>query len=128
MAVKRSLKKKAKAPIKRSIKRAPTSATTILDPELGELPPMVDALSAEEDFREAPLTPAQQAEKDAMEGANAAATANNTTLPEQRSVEMNANAFRNTVSYKELMALPIEERRKLIEADQADQKSKASKK
>lgn len=129
MAVKRSLKKAKAAPIKRSIKRAPSAAVTVLDADLmDEVPAMVDPTAAEVDFTEAPLTPEQQAEKDTLEGANAAAVANNTTLPVQESVQMTAQKFKDTVAFKEFMALPLNERRKLIDEDQEAQKAKAPKK
>jgi len=113
MAVKRSMKKAKAAPIKRSIKRAPAQTDVAID----ELPPMVTPEDIMNAGDEAPLTPEQQAEKDALEGSNAAAVANNTTLPAQAQVQMTAQKFKDTVAFKEFMALPIEERKKLIAED-----------
>ncbi len=125
MAVKRTMSKK-KAPIKREIKRAPSKAVTNMDEEMdldeSALEPMVDATSAEQDFMEAPLTPEQQAEKDAMDGGNAAASANNATIPERKALATSAQSFKSSASYAEFMALPPEERRKLIDEDQTEQK------
>lgn len=150
MAIKKALNKK-KEPVKRAMKRAPAQAgfvdgvldrsadpgftaqaADMTDPSNAfnnaALENVVDPTSAEEDFQTAPLTPSQQAEKDALEGSNAAAKANNTTLSNQASVQRTARMFKDTVAYKELMSLPLEERRKLIEEDQAAQKKKITSK
>jgi len=112
-------------PVKRSIKRAPSQAVTSLDEVLD---PMVDAADAEVDFMEAPLTPKQQAEKDALEGANAAATAGNLALPERQSIADRVRGFqernKSKASYQEFMALSPEERAVILDEEQKASKAK----
>jgi len=125
MAVKRSMKKAKAAPIKRSIKRAPAEAVTILDEQL---PPAVDATSAEQDFMEAPLTPEQQAEKDALEGSNAAAMVSNNSLEVRQSIADRVRGFqernKSKASYQEFMALSPEERAVILDEEQKASKAK----
>jgi len=125
MAVKRSMKKTKAAPIKRSIKRAPAEAVTILDEQV---PPAVDPTSAEQDFMEAPLTPEQQAEKDALEGSNAAAMVSNNSLEVRQSIADRVRGFqernKSKAAYNEFMALSPEERAVILDEEQRASKAK----
>lgn len=131
MAIKKALNKK-KEPVKRAVKRTPATAVdafvdeTVGEMDLSAVEPNLDPTAVEVDFAEAPLTPDQIAERDALAGSNAAAAANNTTIPQQQAVQRSAQNFKDTVAYKEFMALPLDERRKLIDEDQAVQKKKMS--
>lgn len=130
MAVKRSMSKK-KEPIKRQIKRAPAAPAEVLpdpaDVVDAEVPPAATPAALQDDFIEAPLTPEQQAENDAIDGHNAAADAINAVIPETNKLNKTLEKFKRSQEYKDLMALPIEERRKIIDADQEELKAKKMK-
>lgn len=126
MAIKKSLKKK-KAPITRSM-RAPATVVDVTDEMVEEAVSMSD--DPMDTYVEGDLTPEQQSEKDALEGKNAAAMANNYSIKEQRGLESTFNAWKateaNRAAYEAFKALPEEERLKIARKDPsaiADKKS-----
>jgi len=144
MAVKRSMKKAKAAPIKRSIKRA-SPVDEFIDANAGEAE-MADIVAQEEvdagmdteipadameDFQEAPLTPEQQAEKDSMEGSNAAARAGNPNVPTMKSIQKTVNNFiaksKREASYAEFMKLSPDERDAVVLAEQEEIKARRAK-
>ena len=124
MAVKRSMKKAKAAPVKRSIKRAPAQTDVAID----ELPPMVTPEDIMNAGDEAPLTPEQQAEKDALEGSNAAARASNNSLEVRQSIADKVRGFqernKSKAAYNEFMALSPEERAVILDEEQRASKAK----
>ena len=100
MAIKKALNKK-KEPVKRAVKRTPATAVdafvdeTVGEMDLSAVEPNLDPTAVEVDFTEAPLTPDQIAERDALAGSNAAAAANNTTIPQQQAVQRSAQNFKD---------------------------------
>ena len=141
MAVKRSMKKAKAAPIKRSIKRA-SPVDEFIDADVGKAE-MADIKAQEEveaeigiespdddmrDFHQAPLRPEQQAEKDALEGSNAAAEASNNSLEVRQSIADKVRGFqernKSKAAYNEFMALSPEERAVILDEEQRASKAK----
>lgn len=141
MAVKRSMKKTKAAPIKRSIKRA-SPVDEFIDADVGKAE-MADIKAQEEveaeigiespdddmgGFHQAPLRPEQQAEKDALEGSNAAARASNNSLEVRQSIADKVRGFqernKSKAAYNEFMALSPEERAVILDEEQRASKAK----
>lgn len=143
MAVKRKMNAKKKEPIKRVMKRAPASevdafiddgsgesemADIIAQDQVAAITPEPGPEDAIVDFREGPLTPEQELEKETLEGRNAIAKMSNDTLPARRSIDATVKAFtareRSKRELEEFMALPLEVRRVIIDKEQAESKGK----
>lgn len=127
MAIKKALVKK-KEPISRSM-RAPATVVDVTDQMVADAVGM--AGDPADDFAQAPLTPEQQAEKDAMDGFNAAAEAGNGAIPERKELAKSARALKalglRQEGMREFMALPKEERDRLIDQEQVELKEKYKK-